>query len=166
MHFLRICLLFLVLSLGGCAFVGSLPPPQATWAQATGQIQASGGQTPIVGEIVIRYDDQNFLAEVTKGPSLPLLKIYAKGAHAEAVTLRGALVRGAWRGAPAKAPANLKAWAALPEVFHWARHHVSGDDSYRVSVPGIEYNARRMDGRMTYLELRSGGERIICRLQL
>ena len=166
MHFLRICLSFLALSFAGCAFVGALPHPQATWAQATGQIQASGGQTPIVGEIAIRHDDRNFLAEVTKGPSLPLLKIYATGSHGEEVTLRGALARGAWRGAPAKAPENLRAWAALPEVFHWAHRHANGDDSYRINAPGIQYNARHTEGGMTYLELRSGRERIICRLQL
>jgi hypothetical protein len=43
---------------------------------------------------------------------------------------------------------------------------VNGDDSYRVRVAGIQYNTRHTDGGMTYLELRSGGERIICRLQL
>jgi hypothetical protein len=125
--------------LAGCAST-PIPNPQSSWSQATGQIQSTGGKVAIVGEIVIRYDAENFLAEITKGPALPLLRIYAKGDH---VVARGALARGTWSGSPAKAPASLQAWAALPAAFQQAR-------------------AR---GDITSVTLEKGGEKIVCRLQ-
>jgi hypothetical protein len=125
--------------LAGCAST-PIPNPQPTWSQATGQIQSIGGKIAIVGEIVIRYDEENFLAEITKGPALPLLRIYAKG---DTVVARGALARGTWSGQPAKAPAALQAWAALPAAFQQAR-------------------AR---GDITSVTLEKGGEKIVCRLQ-
>jgi hypothetical protein len=119
--------------LAGCAST-PIPNPQPTWSQATGQIQSIGGK------IAIRYDEENFLAEITKGPALPLLRIYAKG---DTVVARGALARGTWSGQPAKAPAALQAWAALPAAFQQAR-------------------AR---GDITSVTLEKGGEKIVCRLQ-
>jgi hypothetical protein len=128
--------------LAGCA-TNPIPNPEPAWSQATGQIQSTGGKTVIVGEIVIRYDRENFLAEITKGPALPLLRIYAKGADAETVVARGALARGTWSGPPDKAPVALQAWAALPEAFHQAR-------------------AR---GDISSITLQRDGEKIVCRLQ-
>jgi hypothetical protein len=125
--------------LAGCAST-PIPNPQPAWSQATGQIQSTGGKVAIVGEIVIRYDEENFLAEITKGPALPLLRIYAKGDN---VVARGALARGTWSGSPAKAPAALQAWAALPAAFQQAR-------------------AR---GDIASVTLEKGGEKIVCRLQ-
>ena len=141
------------------------PSPQASWKQATGQIQTRGGATEIVGEIVIRYDDENFLAEITKGPSLPLLKIYAKGLHAEQVTVRGALAKGTWTGSPAQAPGALQAWVALPEAFHWAQARKDGDRTYSIQLPGVKTGGRKAGSDLTYLEYERGGEQIILRFQ-
>jgi hypothetical protein len=146
------------------ACAARIPSPQPTWKQATGQIQ-SRGETPIVGEIAIRYDDENFLAEITKGPSLPLLKIYGKGLHGEDVIARGALARGTWHGAPSQAPASLQAWVALPEVFHWALARKDGDKSYTIQLPGLKTGGRRVGEDLTYLEYSRGSEEVILRLQ-
>lgn len=142
-----------------------IPSPQPSWKQATGQIQSRGGATPIVGEIAIRWDDQNFLAEITKGPSLPLLKIYGKGRHAEEVIARGALARGTWKGSPTEAPEALQAWVALPEVFHWAQARKDGDRTYSIQLQGITTGGRRAGGELTYLEYSRGGEDVVLRLQ-
>jgi hypothetical protein len=164
MHSLRIFLTAAVaVSLAACAT--PIPSPQPTWKQATGQIQTRGGATPLVGEIAIRYDDENFLAEITKGPSLPLLKIYAKGLHAEEVTARGALARGTWKGSPADAPEALQAWVALPEVFHWAQARKEGDRSYSIQLQGLKTGGRRVGEDLTYLQYERGGEQIILRLE-
>ena len=164
MHSLR--LLFaaaIAVTLTACAT--QFPSPNASWKQATGQIQTRGGATPIVGEIAIRFDDENFLAEITKGPSLPLLKIYAKGLHAEEVTVRGALARGTWQGSPADAPPELQAWVALPEVFHWAQARKDGDRSYSIQLQGLKTGGRRSGEELSYLQYERGGEEVILRLQ-
>jgi hypothetical protein len=148
---------------GACAT--QIPSPQPSWKQATGQVQSRGGSTPIVGEIAIRYDEENFLAEITKGPSLPLLKIYGKGPHAEEVTLRGVLARGSWHGSPSAAPEALQAWVALPEVFHWANARKEGDRSYNIQLQGIKTGGRREGDDLSYLQYTRGGEEIIVRLQ-
>ena len=142
-----------------------IPSPQPSWKQASGQIQTRGGKTQVVGEIAIRYDDENFLAEITKGPSLPLLKIYGKGLHADEVIAQGALARGTWKGAPVNAPAALQAWVALPEAFHWAEARKDGDRSYSIQLPGVTTGGRRTGGKLAYLEYARGGEQIILHLQ-
>jgi hypothetical protein len=155
--------LTIALFISACA--APMPSPQSSWKQATGQIQSSGGTTPIVGEIAIRYDDQNFLAEITKGPSLPLLKIYAKGAHAEEVVVRGALARGSWKGAPAAAPAALQAWVALPEVFHWALAQKDRNPFYTINLPGIKTAGSRDGDALKHFEYTREGEKVVVRLQ-
>jgi hypothetical protein len=142
MKTIRLTTLAAAVGLAGCASA-PIPNPEPAWSQATGQIQSTGGKTAIVGEIVIRYDRENFLAEITKGPALPLLRIYAKGTKPDSVVTRGALARGTWSGSPAKAPPALQAWAALPEAFQQAR-------------------AR---GNISSISLQRGGEKIVCRLQ-
>ena len=164
MHSLRL-LSFATVALFLAACATPIPAPQSSWKQATGQVQSRGGATEVVGEIVIRYDDENFLAEITKGPSLPLMKIYGKGLHAEEVTVRGALARGSWTGAPAEAPEALQAWVALPEVFHWAQVRKDGDRSYAISLPGVKPAGRRTGKDLTYVQYERGGEEIILRLQ-
>jgi hypothetical protein len=164
-HSLRALFSCAAILLGGaCASHTPIPGPQASWSQATGQIQTTGGAVPIVGEIAVRYDADNFLAEITKGPGLPLLKIYGKGAHSELVTVRGALARGSWSGSPATAPAALQAWVALPEAFHWARAKADGQP-YSIELPGVITGAHRVGKDLTYLEYTRGGEKIICHLQ-
>ena len=142
-----------------------IPSPQPSWKQATGQVQTRGGATEVVGEIAIRYDDENFLAEITKGPSLPLLRIYAKGPHAEEVTVRGALAKGTWTGTPAQAPEALQAWVALPEAFHWAQARKDGDRTYSIQLPGVKTGGRKAGSNLAYLEYERGGEQIILRFQ-
>lgn len=142
MKALQLTTLAVAVGLAGCAST-TIPNPQPAWSQATGQVQSTGGKTPIVGEIVIRYDRENFLAEITKGPALPLLRIYAKGAKGEAVVARGALARGTWSGSADKAPPALQGWAALPGAFH-------------------EAHAR---GNLSSIKIERGEEKIVCRLQ-
>jgi hypothetical protein len=142
-----------------------IPSPQSSWKQATGQIQSRGGTTPIVGEIAIRYDDDHFLAEITKGPSLPLLKIYAQGAHPAEVVVRGALARGSWKGAPANAPAALQAWVALPEVFHWAVAQKDRNPFFTITLPGLKTAGSRDGDALSRFEYTRGGEQVVVRLQ-
>ena len=147
------------------ACAAPMPSPQSSWKQATGQIQAQGGTTPIVGEIAIRYDDENFLAEITKGPSLPLLKIYGKGAHPEEVVVRGALARGSWKGAPSAAPEALQAWVALPEVFHWAIAQKDRNPFYTINLPGIKTAGSRDGDALKHFEYTRGAEKVVVHLQ-
>lgn len=141
-----------------------MPAPQAAWAQSTGQMKASGGKTEIVGEITIRSDAGNFLAEVSKGPGLPLLKIYAAGEHPNEVIVRGALARGGWKGHPLKAPEALQAWAVLPEVFHWARAQAKRDGAFAFSIADVKRAGRRAGDKVVYLELQRGVEKIVLHL--
>jgi hypothetical protein len=166
MHFSRaLAFVAAIATLSACASNTPIPNPQASWAQATGQIQSSGGKVPIVGEIVIRHDRENFLAEVTKGPGLPLLRIYGKGAHGEQVTARGALARGSWSGSPEKAPAALKTWAALPAVFQWANAKASGDRNASLALSGVKTDGTTVSKGLMQLQYEVGKERIVCRLQ-
>lgn len=150
--------------LAGCAAMSPIPAPQPSWNQATGQIQSSGGTTDVVGEITIRADTENFLAEVTKGPGLPLLRIYAKGAHPREVIIRGALARGGWKGDPANAPEALQGWALLPEVFHWAHAGAKGDGNFVFSKADVNRGARRKGNVIVYFDYKRGGEKIVCHL--
>lgn len=144
--------------------VTPIPFPRTSWQQTTGQIQPSGGAKGAVGEITIRADADHFLAEVTKGPGLRLLRVYASGAHPEKVLVRGALLRRGWRGKPADAPAGLQAWAVLPEAFHWAQSRAGGDKTFLFSVADVERGGRTEGGKLVYLDIERGGERIVCRL--
>ena len=151
--------LAIVASLSACA--SRAPQPQPTWGQATGQVQSRGGKTAIVGEIVIRHDRENFLAEISKGPGVPLLTLYGKGAHAEKVSARSSLSTLGWSGSPTKAPAALKAWSALPEVFHLAQARARGDRAFALSIPDVKV----ITAKPSAIEYERGGEKIVCRLQ-
>jgi hypothetical protein len=108
-------------ALCACSKISPMPTPAKSWTQHTGQIQTSGGARNIVGEITIRADRENFLAEITKGPGLQLLTIYAHGALGEEVQIQGPLAGGSYQGKAADAPEKLRAWAALPGAFHSAQ---------------------------------------------
>ncbi len=108
-------------ALCSCSNLHPMPAPAKSWAQHTGQVQTSGGTRDIVGEITIRSDRENFLAEISKGPGLQLLTIYAHGTQGEVVRIRGPLAGGSYEGRAADAPAKLQAWAALPCAFHSAQ---------------------------------------------
>lgn len=109
------------LALCACSSFSPMPTPAKSWGQHTGQIQTSGGARNIVGEITIRSDRENFLAEITKGPGLQLLTIYAHAAPGEEVQIRGPLAGASYQGKAADAPERLRAWAALPGAFHSAQ---------------------------------------------
>lgn len=109
------------LALCACSNISPMPTPAKSWAQHSGQIQTSGGARNIVGEITIRADRENFLAEISKGPGLQLLTIYAHGALGEKVQIQGPLAGGSYQGKTTDAPEKLRAWAALPGAFHSAQ---------------------------------------------
>lgn len=143
----------------GCA--SQIPAPQSNWGQATGQIQSRGGKTAIVGEIAIRHDRENFLAEISKGPGVPLLTLYAKGAHGEQVSAKSSLSALGWSGSAANAPTALKAWAALPEVFHLAQARAAGDRGFALQLSDVKI----ISAKPTAVEYERNGETVICRLQ-
>ena len=152
------------LALCACSAFTPIPKPEKSWAQHTGQIQTIGGTMGIVGEISIRSDANNFLAEISKGPGVRLLTIYAHGAHGEEILVRGPLAGSAYQGSAANAHGRLQSWAALPDVFHWAAAHARGDWKFTTRLPGIESIARSKAGRMESFEFTRGGETITCKL--
>ena len=163
MNFSRLSLLVLsVFAFASCA-THAIPTPQPNWAQATGQIQTTGGRIAIVAEIAVRHDAANFLAEISKGPGAPLMRIYAKGAHGEQVTVRGD--RGSWSGSPSRAPKALQAFAALPEVFQWAQAQRRGDTAYALSLSDVQAAPQRSVGGYTVLEYQRNGEKVVARFQ-
>lgn len=159
---LRMALALVPLLLGACSALISHPKPTASWKQRSGQVKFSSSDTNIVGDIVIRHDAENFLAEISKGPGLPMLTLSAKFGtdprmkelpekHMLSVRATGPLSKGGWSWAPKSltkehtffAP-NMKdssrAWAALPEVFRWAEARGNGED-FRVCLPDITMHA-------------------------
>lgn len=161
-HTTRAALAAATLLFGACSALIVHPKPTASWTQRSGQVKFSSGDTKIVGDIVIRHDAENFLAEISKGPGLPMLTLSAKFGtdpklktlpekHVLMVRATGPLSRGGWIWNPASmtkehalfAP-NMKgssrAWAALPEVFEWAECHGRGED-FRVCFPDLTIHA-------------------------
>ena len=134
-----------------------------------GQVKFSSGKEQIVGEIVIRHDAENLVAQITKGPGLPLLTLTAKFGsdpkakggleekHMLAVHASGPLAHGGWTWRPRDLtkknfkPEKLKdssrAWAALPEVFMWGDAQAKGE-SFRVTLPDIIMHARAGEGEV------------------
>jgi hypothetical protein len=144
------------------------PQPSATAIQRNGQVKFTGAGEKIVGEIVIRHDSENFLAEITKGPGVPLLTISAKfGTDAKAKTLTekhmivaratGPLSRGGWIWKPrdltkesypvSELKEPSRAWAALPEVFMWGDAKAKRE-SFRVCLPDLVMHARVGNGEV------------------
>ncbi len=134
-----------------------------------GQVKFSSGKEQIVGEIVIRQDGENLVAEITKGPGVTLLTLTAKfGSDAKAkggleekhmlsVRASGPLSHGGWTWRPRdltkknfkseKLKDSSRAWAALPEVFMWGDAQAKGD-SFRVTLPDIVMHARAGEGEV------------------
>ena len=155
---LRAALAAVPLFFGACSALIVHPKPAASWKQRSGQVQFSSGDVKIVGDIVIRHDGENFLAEISKGPGLPMLTLSAKfGADPKLKTLpekhmlsmqaTGPLAKGGWTWTPESMTnertlftPNMKdssrAWAALPEVFAWAEARGKGEQ-FRVCFPDI-----------------------------
>ena len=158
---IRTALASVALLFGACSALIVHPKPTASWTQRSGQVQFSSGDVKIVGDIVIRHDAENFLAQISKGPGLPMLTISAKFGtdpqmkalpekHMLSVHATGPLSKGGWVWSPKSltkdhtffAP-NMKdpsrAWAALPEVFAWAEARGKGEE-FRVCLPDITFH--------------------------
>ena len=154
--------------LGACSALIVHPKPSANATQRNGQVQFTSASQKIVGEIVIRHDAENFLAEITKGPGVPMLKISAKFGtdpkspvlaekHMLIARATGPLAHGGWTWKPKDLtkenfkPAKLKdpsrAWGALPEVFMWGDAQAKGG-SFRVCLPDIVMHARTGTGEV------------------
>jgi hypothetical protein len=136
--------LFIVLAsalLPGCAAMISHPKPAPEWCQRTGQVRISGTELNLVADIVIRHDANHFLAEITKGPGVYLVKLSAEFATPAAspgrmlaVRATGPLARSGWTikprtvtGATNPNPKiRSRPWAALPEVFQWGEMLAKG----------------------------------------
>ena len=154
------------LLLGACS-TATQPKHATTMTERHGQVQFSGGNDHIVGEIAIQHDGKYFRAEITKGPGVPLLKLYARFGldpkmkesgenHLRVVTATGPLAHSGWTWRPndlAKKSASDKlkdpsrAWAALPEVFMWGEAQAKGEP-FRVCLPDIVMHARVGDGQV------------------
>ena len=144
------------------------PKPSASAIQRNGQVKFTSANENIVGEIVIRHDGENFLAEITKGPGVPLLTISAKfGAdpkstqftdkHMIIARATGPLAHGGWTWKPKnltkknfsteKLKEPSRAWGAFPEVFMWGDAKAKGE-SFRVCLPDVVMHARTGDGEV------------------
>lgn len=132
-----------------------------------GQVKFSSATEDIVGDIAIIHDEDHFRAEITKGPGLPLLKLYARFGrdpktpdveenHLRYVRATGPLAGGAWSWRPneladKRHSENLKkssrAWVALPEVFMWGEALAKGEP-FRVTLPDVVMHARVTEGQV------------------
>lgn len=142
------------------------PDPAPNSPQRSGQVQFTSASEKIVGEIVLRHDEHNFVAEITKGPGVRLLKISATfgtgskstmGPERRMLIVRatGPLSHGGWTWKPRDlTKANFKseklqepsrAWGALPEVFMWGDAKAKGSD-FHVTLPDIVMHARTDNG--------------------
>lgn len=170
----RMALAVTALSLGACSAFIAHPKPTASWTQRNGQVKFSSAGTNVVGDIVIRHDADNFLAEISKGPGVVLLTISAKYGnggskvlaerHAEVIKATGPLSKGGWIWRPASlakgkesAYAKLKdssrAWAALPEVFQWGQAQAKGEE-FRVCFPDVTMHSKTRDGELERFDYR------------
>ena len=133
-----------------------------------GQVKFTSDSEQIVGEIAIRHDGDNFHAEITKGPGVPLLTISAKFGtepHAKTATdkhmlsahVSGPLAHGGWTWRPrdlskksfstTKLKDHSRAWGALPEVFMWGESEAKGEP-FQVFLPDIVMHAHTGDGEV------------------
>jgi len=166
-HLLQCALAATTLLFSACSALIVHPKPSANATQRSGQVKFSSSTENIVGDIVIRYDEKNLLAEITKGPGVTLLTLSAefetdpakghlKERHMKIVRASGPLSKGGyvWR------PTNLseknytkklkdpsRAWGALPEVFMWGEAKANGQD-FRVCFPDIFMRARAGNGEV------------------
>ena len=147
-------------------------PSNAT--QRNGQVKFTSPGEDIIGEIAIRYDADHFLAEITKGPGVPLLSISAKFGtvkfsretpassqtptkHMLVVHATGPLAHGGFTWRPElnteqnysqkKLKAHYRAWSALPEVFMWGEAKAKGE-TYQVCLPDLIMDFRTRNGEI------------------
>jgi len=151
------------LFLAACSTTKPAPNPGKNIIERHGQVKFSSASEQIVGDIAIQYEGDHFRAEITKGPGVPLLKLYARFGtdpnmkedtekHMRIVTASGPLARLGWSWRPTKSSADKvkdpsRAWAALPEVFMWGEAQAKGEP-FRVSLPDTVMHARVSGGEV------------------
>ncbi|MEQ1852984.1 MAG: hypothetical protein ABMA01_15510 [Chthoniobacteraceae bacterium] len=165
-RFPRFAAIIAPMFLASCATMISHPTPSPSWTERTGQVKLSSADASIVGDIVIRHDADNFVAEISKGPGLPLLKLSASfgtgaGGSREMLAVRatGPLARGGWTlkpesvgdGMNPNAKIHSRPWAALPEVFQWGEAVAKGG-KFEVRLPDITMRAKTAHGRVQGFE--------------
>jgi hypothetical protein len=85
------------------------------WAIQTGQLKYTGGERVLVGEVIVKQrGTTGFQIQFQKGVGVPLLNLRMDATTARA---EGPLARGAWQGAPDRAPKLLRGWIELRDAF-------------------------------------------------
>ena len=140
----------------GCQTALNFAAPEANWKTYLGQMHYSNGTgRSVVGEVVARRspDGSGFQLQFSSGPGFPLLKLYESGATVRA---EGVFARGRWQGQASAAPAQLRNWVRLGEVFGQLQ---SGRPS--LSGPGWTAQAQSAGGKTQTLivSFAAGGER-------
>jgi len=169
---LRCALAAVTCLLSACSALIVHPPAATTATQRSGQVKFTSKDEQIVGDIAIRHDSENFLAEITKAPGVPLLTISAKfgtdpamkevkDRHMLIVRATGPLSHGGWTwrprdltkkgGSGAKLKDHSRAWAALPEVFMWGEARAKGE-SFRVCLPDVVIHAHTGGGEVRWFD--------------
>ena len=149
------------LFLAACSTTKPASNPGKNITERHGQVKFSSASEQIVGDIAIQHEGDHFRAEITKGPGVPLLKLYARFGtdpnmkedtekHMRIVSASGPLAHGGWSWRPTKSSAAKvkdpsRAWAALPEVFMWGQAQAKGEP-FRVSLPDTVMHARVSGG--------------------
>lgn len=108
-------LLLLPLLLAGCASVPPFPEPSSEWKTFSGQLQYANSERSLIGEFAGSRKGDEFRLDVSKGGSVPLLRISRHGQYWRA---EGALARGKWQGDLAHVPKPLRGWVVeVPGAF-------------------------------------------------
>jgi hypothetical protein len=78
-------------------------------------LQYRGPKTSLIGEVLVRYSNKgDFELTFSKGPGITLLTVRQNDKF---VRVSGPLARGSWSGPPNDAPARLRGWVSLRELF-------------------------------------------------
>lgn len=133
------------LLLAACQAPHAFPEPGPNWTTHAGQLKQSRNGQGLIGEVLVRRNGaRDFQLDLQKA-GVPLIKL-----SATAGTLRaeGILARGTWEGAPGRAPARLRGWASLPEVFAAADAGLSPGQA-----AGARFTCERTGGRLSRLKV-------------
>ena len=89
--------------------------PARDWTARNGQLHYRGTRTSLIGEVLVRFSKNgDFELTFTKGPGITLVEVRQDASFAR---VKGPLVRGAWSGPTAQAPARLRGWLQLRDVL-------------------------------------------------
>lgn len=103
------------IALAGCATVPPFPEPDKSWQTFNGQLQYITKENRVIGEFEASRRNGDFRLQFTKGGTVPLIRV---ARHQQYARAEGALARGHWQGAAAKAPAALQGWVnEVPRGF-------------------------------------------------